>query len=82
MQPCPNTLKESQPNSHFLGWVGSFFVLFGYYLNANMYPSSWLIWIIGNSLVGVYCLKREAYPTAVMSFVLVIMNLYGYISWI
>ena len=59
MQPCPNTLKEYKKDSdnHLLGWIGSLFVLFGYYLNANMYPSSWLVWVVGNSLVGVYCLK-------------------------
>ena len=87
MQPCPNTLTKNKKNmkkyyeTHVLGWVGAMLVLLGYYLNANMYASSWLVWIVANALVGIYCLNKEAYPTAVMSFVLVIMNIYGYISW-
>jgi len=65
----------------WIGWVGGFFVIFGYYLNANMYVSSWLAWIIGNSMVGGYCLKIKAYPTAAMSFILLLVNIYGFISW-
>jgi hypothetical protein len=36
----------------------------------------------GNLMVGIYSMEKEAYPTAAMSFVLVIMNIYGYINWI
>lgn len=67
--------------NHMMGWVGAILVLYGYYLNANMDPSSWLTWIVGNSLIGYYCLNKEAYPTAAMSFVLVFMNVYGYMTW-
>jgi len=67
---------------HALGWLGAILVLYGYYLNANMNDNCWPVWLIGNSLVGVYCIERGAYPTAVMSFVLVIMNVYGYINWL
>tara|TARA_Y100000310_G_C20566812_1_gene755897 strand:- start:649 stop:909 length:261 start_codon:yes stop_codon:yes gene_type:complete len=83
MQPCPNTLKKgTKQRSHLLGWAGTILVLFGYYLNANMDSASWLVWIAGNLLVGMYCLNKKAYPTAVMSFILVFMNIYGYLTWI
>ena len=68
--------------SHILGWAGAVLVLVGYFLNANMNSSSWLVWIIGNTLIGIYCLNKEAYPTAVMSFALVIINIYGYAKWL
>jgi len=67
---------------HALGWVGTILVLYGYYLNANMNDSCWPIWLIGNLMVGFYCIERKAYPTAVMSFALVAMNVYGYLKWI
>lgn len=67
---------------HVLGWIGASLVLCGYYLNANMNDVCWPVWLIGNTLVGIYCIDRKAYPTAVMSFALVIMNVYGYLSWI
>ena len=33
-------------------------------------------------MVGFYCLRNKAYPTAVMSFVLLLMNIYGFINWL
>ena len=75
-----NSMKKYYKN-HGLGWFGSFLILFGYYLNAEMNPDSWLVWIIGNTCIGIYCLGKEAYPMAVMSFILVILNIYGYVSW-
>ena len=68
--------------SHVLGWIGAVFVLIGYFLNANMNSMSWRIWGVGNTFIGSYCLNKKAYPTAVMSFILVIINLYGYLKWI
>lgn len=68
--------------THMLGWIGALFVLVGYYLNANQMISSWLVWVVGNTLIGIYCLKKEAYPTAAMSFALVILNIYGYLNWL
>ena len=63
------------------GWIGVFLVLFGYYLNAHEMRDSWLIWIVGNSLVGFYSITKKVYPTAVMSFILVLLNIYGYVCW-
>ena len=43
------------------GWIGVFLVLFGYYLNANELSISWLIWIAGNIMVGMYSITKKAY---------------------
>lgn len=64
-----------------VGWVGAFLVVFGYYLNAHYCLSSWLVWVIGNLCVAGYSLYKKAYPTALMSFVIAMMNIYGYFSW-
>jgi hypothetical protein len=66
---------------HLLGWIGAALILFGYYLNANEMIQSWPVWIVGNLLIGKYCLDKKAYPAAAMSFLLVIFNFYGYFSW-
>ncbi|MFL3025933.1 MAG: nicotinamide mononucleotide transporter [Candidatus Neomarinimicrobiota bacterium] len=65
-----------------IGWVGASLVVFGYYLNANGLAISWIIWIAGNLMVGMYSLTKKAYSTAVMSFIITLMNIYGYYSWI
>ena len=67
---------------HALGWVGAVLVLYGYYLNAHMDGLCWPVWVLGNIMVGIYCIEKRAYPTALMSFVLVIMNIYGYLNWV
>ena len=64
-----------------VGWLGAFFVIGGYYLNANGYLSSWIIWIIGNLCVAGYSAHKKAYSTAAMSVIIAIMNVYGYLSW-
>ena len=65
-----------------LGWVGASLVLLGYYLNANQYISCWFVWIIGNLCVAGYSAHKKAYSTLVMSLIIAIMNIYGYLSWI
>ena len=65
-----------------IGWAGASLVVFGYYLNANGLAISWIIWIAGNLMVGMYSLTKKAYSTAVMSFIITLMNIYGYYSWI
>lgn len=64
-----------------IGWIGALFVIFGYYLNANQYSLSWIIWILGNLMVGMYSLIKKAYSTAIMSFIITLMNIYGFIKW-
>ena len=66
----------------WIGWLGAGMVIFGYYLNANEYIASWLVWMVGNTLVGIYSLYKKAYSTAAMSFMVTMMNIYGYIRWL
>jgi nicotinamide riboside transporter PnuC len=84
MQPCPITLDERPKNEKWkwMGWAGAIFVIAGYYLNANMHVSGWLLWIVGNSLVAAYSWHKGAYPTVVMSLVILIMNIYGFLKWL
>ncbi len=65
-----------------IGWLGAFLVIFGYYLNANENVMSWVVWMIGNLAVGAYSLYKKAYSTAIMSMVILAMNIYGYVSWL
>ena len=64
-----------------IGWVGAILVVFGYFLNANHYASSWLVWIVGNLCVAGYSINKKAWSTATMSIIISIMNLYGYLKW-
>jgi len=66
----------------WVGWLGAGMVIFGYYLNANEYIASWLVWMAGNTMVGIYSLYKKAYSTAAMSFMITMMNIYGYIRWL
>ena len=57
--------NNSEPlNWRLIGWIGAGLVIFGYYLNANEYIASWLIWIVGNIMVGIYSIYKKAYSTA------------------
>ena len=40
-------------------WLGAVCVIIGYYLNAHQHASSWLFWIVGNILIGFYCLNKN-----------------------
>ena len=64
-----------------LGWVGAFLVVLGYYLNAQHYLCCWLVWTVGNAFIAGYSIHKKAYPTALMSLIIAIMNIYGYIEW-
>ena len=64
-----------------IGWVGAGLVILGYYLNANQHISSWVVWVIGNFCIAGYSVYKKVYPTAIMSFLIAIMNIYGYLSW-
>ena len=69
-------------NWKWIGWLGALLVILGYYLNANAIISSWLVWMVGNALVGIYSIYKKSYSTAVMSFIIMVMNIYGYVSWL
>ena len=74
-------MKKVKDYYEYVGWFGAGLVLLGYYLNAHLYLSSWLIWVIGNLCVAGYSAHKKAYPTLVMSIIIAIMNVYGYIIW-
>ncbi|MAM43253.1 MAG: nicotinamide mononucleotide transporter family protein [Candidatus Marinimicrobia bacterium] len=75
--------NNSEPwNWTLIGWLGAVLVIIGYYLNANEYITSWIVWMIGNAMVAVYSIYKKAYSTAAMSFIITLMNIYGYIRWL
>lgn len=65
-----------------LGWAGAILVVFGYYLNAHQFLSSWVVWVVGNLGVAIYSYHKQAYSTMIMSLIITIMNIYGYLSWL
>ena len=75
--------SNSEPwNWTVIGWLGAILVIIGYYLNANEYITSWIVWMVGNALVAFYSIYKKAYSTAAMSFVIMLMNIYGYMRWL
>ena len=76
------TAKKARGYYEVLGWIGAGLVVFGYYLNAHQYISSWLVWIVGNLLVAGYSIHKKALSTAVMSLIITVMNIYGYLTWV
>jgi hypothetical protein len=38
--------------------------------------------MVGNAMVGIYSIYKKAYSTAAMSFIIMIMNIYGYLRWL
>ena len=65
-----------------LGWLGTGLVLVGYYLNANKYVSSWIIWFSGNTCVLIYSFYIGAFPMVVLNIFLLCMNVYGWVKWL
>ncbi len=66
---------------NLLGWTGTSFILFGYYLNAKQSVTSWIVWFLGNLLMLLYSIFIEAWPQAVLNAALLGLNVYGYIEW-
>jgi hypothetical protein len=64
-----------------LGWFATVLLLVGYYLNARKKISSWMIWATGNSIMLIYAYLIDSSSIMFLSFVLVLLNLYGYNSW-
>tara|TARA_B100001123_G_scaffold305012_1_gene340710 strand:+ start:693 stop:920 length:228 start_codon:yes stop_codon:yes gene_type:complete len=64
-----------------LGWAATAILLVGYLANARKKLYSWIIWLIGNTLMLVYAACIESYSVAFLSVVLMGMNVYGYFSW-
>lgn len=76
-------LKKGHQNKLWesTGWIGAVLVVFGYSLNANHLVSCWPVWVLGNGMITAYSYHKKAYSTMVMSLVILIMNIYGWISW-
>ena len=65
----------------YIGWFSMSLIVLGYYLNANQDISCWAVWFVGNIFMGSYCCSQKTYPPAVLSFLIAVLNIYGYISW-
>ena len=64
-----------------IGWLGTVCILFGYYLNAQKYNSSWVVWFLGNLFMLIYSINIGASPQVLLALVLMGLNVYGYINW-
>ena len=64
-----------------LGWCGVLLILAGYFFMAKKNISAWVLWFIVNIFMGFYNYIVGANPMVFLSFVLAIMNVYGYMSW-
>jgi hypothetical protein len=64
-----------------IGWVATFLLLIGYYMNAKQSIISWIVWLHGNTLMLIYALTIGSYSVAFLSVTLIGLNVYGYISW-
>ncbi|MBC8346304.1 MAG: nicotinamide mononucleotide transporter [Candidatus Marinimicrobia bacterium] len=65
----------------WLGWVATALLLIGYYLNAKKHLYSWLVWLLGNSIMMIYAILIQSYSVAFLSIVLVFLNIFGFITW-
>jgi nicotinamide riboside transporter PnuC len=68
-------------NIELLGWIATVILLAGYWANARKKIYSWIIWMIGNTLMLVYAFFISSDSVAFLSIVLIGMNIYGYFSW-
>ena len=64
-----------------LGWTATLILLIGYWANAHKKLYSWIVWLIGNTLMLIYAVYIGSYSVAFLSVVLMGMNIYGYFSW-
>jgi len=67
--------------TEILGWTATALLLVGYYLNAKQHIYSWLVWLVGNSMMMIYAMLIQSYSVAFLSIVLVFLNIFGFYSW-
>jgi len=67
--------------TEILGWTATALLLVGYYLNAKQYIYSWLVWLVGYSMMMIYAMLIQSYSVAFLSIVLVFLNIFGFYSW-
>ena len=79
----PNQIGIGEQNMLYeiIGWTGTALILIGYYLNAKKEISSWLHWCVGNLLMVIYSVAIGATPQVALAFILMMLNIYGYINW-
>ena len=65
-----------------IGWLGFFLILLGYYFNARKNLYCFYIWGLGNVLYAIYGFMLDAFPMMAMSAFVLMMNIYGYLSWV
>ena len=64
-----------------IGWIGFLYLTIGYILNAKKEISCFFFWIIGNILLMSYAIVIKSNPQIATAFIVLIMNLYGYVEW-
>ena len=64
-----------------LGWLGFVGLIIGYILNAKKSVSCFYVWGLGNILMMIYAVMIDSNPQVATAFVVLLMNVYGYIEW-
>ena len=64
-----------------IGWLGFVGLIIGYILNAKKSISCFYVWGLGNILMMVYAVMIDSNPQVATAFVVLLMNVYGYIEW-
>tara|TARA_B100000287_G_C20031681_1_gene542690 strand:- start:131 stop:370 length:240 start_codon:yes stop_codon:yes gene_type:complete len=65
-----------------VGWLGFILIIIGYFFNARKKIYCFYIWGIGNLVYLFYGFIINAFPMMAMSAFILIMNVYGYMSWV
>ena len=64
-----------------IGWLGFVGLIIGYILNAKISVSCFYVWGLGNILMMIYAVMIDSNPQVATAFVVLLMNVYGYIEW-
>ena len=64
-----------------IGWLGFVGLIVGYILNAKKRISCFYVWGLGNILMMIYAVMIDSNPQVATAFVVLLMNVYGYIEW-
>ena len=65
-----------------IGWLATILVLLGFYFNARKNILCFLSWIVGDVLWLYYSYLTDTIPHAGQSFVIIVLNIYGWINWV
>ena len=64
-----------------IGWLGFVGLIIGYILNAKKSITCFYVWGLGNILMMIYAVMIDSNPQVATAFVVLLMNVYGYIEW-